>query len=122
MLADYPTLINTVALIRPVNWTEEYGTIENSNQTEAGTDVVDVTRRGKMTITASYKCSSFWAKKFIDWYSLATLTVKIYDPSTDGYVEHTMRMRNLKKKTIKNSEKISYGNGLYEVSFKLVEF
>lgn len=122
MLSDYPTLINTVALIRPTGWTEEYGTIETVNQTEAGTDVVDVTRRGKMTITASFKCSSFWAKKFIDWYSLATLTVKIYDPSSNGYIEHNMRMRDLKKKTIKHSEKISYGNGLYEVSFKLVEF
>lgn len=122
MLIDYPTLINNEEIIRPVSWEEQFGITETVSQTEAGTDVVDVSRVGKLTIAAQYKCSSFWAKKFMEWFTDSSLEVKIYDAVTDGYQAHTMRMRNFKKKTVKHSEKIRYGNGLYEVSFQLIEF
>ena len=123
MLLEYPTKFNSEPILRPTKWELTYDVIENVNQTEAGTDVVNVIRKDKLSISASYKCSSIWAKKFQQYNNLSgSITVSIYDPYTDGYKDYTMRMRNFKMNLKPKSEFVRYGNGIYEVSFKLIEY
>jgi hypothetical protein len=122
MLTNYPTFFNNIAIIRPEKWDEEYEVLETVNETEAGTDVVDVRRKGKLTITVSYKCSSIWAKKFEQFFDEDTLSVKFYDAKADDYITKTMRMRNFKKSLVKHSEGVRYGNGVHKISFDLIEF
>ena len=122
MLKDYPTYFDNIEILRPVKWDEDYEVIEDVNETEAGTDVVVVTRRGKLTVSASYKVSSVWAKKFMEFSEQDTIAVKIYDAVSDGYKTYTMRMRRFKKSQVKGSEFVRYGNGVYNVSFDLIQF
>ena len=58
-LKSYPTKINNVAIPnKPNSWNTVREVIENVGTTEAGTDIVDIKRVGKMTISVSYNCSS----------------------------------------------------------------
>lgn len=122
-LNDYPVQINSTNLPVAVSWSETSEVIENANTTEAGTDIVDIARVDKLTVTASYDCSSEWVKTFKGWAnSTSKLTVKIYDPVTATYVTRYMRIRNFMSNLVKNSDKNSGTIGLWNVSFDLIEF
>ena len=122
MLKDFPTYFDTTEIVRPNKWEESYEVVDTVNTTEAGTDVVDISRLSKLTVSASYKCSSDWAKKFKEFSRSLTISVKIYDTESETYKTYTMRMRDFKQKLKKGSEFVRYGNGVYEVSFKLEEY
>ena len=122
MLSEYPIYFDDVKLFTPESWEESYAVIENTNQTEAGTDQVIVTRYDKLSVSASFKCSSRWAAKFAEFRDKDSIQVKLYDLKTQDYKTRTMRMRNFKTGPEKNSEKTKGTNGLYTVSFDLEEF
>ena len=122
MLSEYPIYFDDVKLFTPESWEESYAVIENTNQTEAGTDQVIVTRYDKLSVSASFKCSSRWAAKFAEFRDKDSIQVKLYDLKTQDYKTRTMRMRNFKTGPEKNSEKTKGTNGLYTVSFDLQEF
>ena len=64
-LKSYPESINNVTLPNePTSWSTRRDVVENVGTTEAGTDVVDIMRVGKLTITASYNVSSTWLVQF----------------------------------------------------------
>ena len=122
MLKDYPVLINGVALMESNSWEEESNTIENTYETEAGTDQVSVTRYDKLTVSADFRCHSDWLRQFKQWSKADTLTVQMYDAIANGYVSRTMRMRNFKQKLVEYSEKLHDTNGVWNVTFSLEEF
>jgi hypothetical protein len=122
MLSEYPIYFDDVKLFTPESWEESYAVIENTNQTEAGTDQVIVTRYDKLSVSASFKCSSRWAAKFAEFRDKDSIQVKLYDLKTQDYKTRTMRMRNFKTGPEKNSEKTRGTNGLYIVNFDLQEF
>lgn len=122
MLKDYPVLINGVALMESNSWEEESNTIENTYETEAGTDQVSVTRYDKLTVSANFRCHSDWLRQFKQWSKADTLTVQMYDAIANGYVSRTMRMRNFKQKLVEYSEKVHDTNGVWNVTFSLEEF
>jgi hypothetical protein len=122
MLSEYPIYFDDVKLFTPESWEESYAVIENTNQTEAGTDQVIVTRYDKLSVSASFKCSSRWAAIFASFRDQDSIAVKLYDLKTQGYKTRTMRIRNFKTGPEKNSEKTKGTNGLYTVSFDLQEF
>lgn len=122
-LNDYPVQINSTDLPVPITWEETPNIVENSNTTEAGTDIVDIMRVDKLTVTASFDVSSAWLATFKGWAnSTSKLTVKIYDSVTDGYVTRYMRIRNFVSNLVKNSDKNSGTKGLWNVTFDLIEF
>ena len=123
-LKSYPESINNVTLPNePTSWSTRRDVIENVGTTEAGTDVVDIMRVGKITITASYNVSSVWLVQFEAWADeTSPLTVKLYDPATSAYITKNMRMRNFNSDYVKNSKNTSGTLGLYVVSFDLIEF
>ena len=122
MLKDYPVLINGVVLMESNSWEEESNTIENTYETEAGTDQVSVTRYDKLTVSADFRCHSDWLRQFKQWSKADTLTVQMYDAIANGYVSRTMRMRNFKQKLVEYSEKVHDTNGVWNVTFSLEEF
>jgi hypothetical protein len=122
MLNEYPIYFDDVKLFTPESWEESYSVIESTNQTEAGTDQVIVTRYDKLSVSASFKCSSRWAAKFAEFRDKDSIQVKLYDLKTQDYKTRTMRIRNFKTGPEKNSEKTRGTNGLYTVSFDLQEF
>lgn len=122
-LNDYPVQINSTNLPVPITWEETANVVENSNTTEAGTDIVDIMRVDKLTITASFDVSSAWLTTFKGWAnSTSKLTVKIYDSVTDGYVTRYMRIRNFVSSLVQNSDKNNGTKGLWNVTFDLIEF
>lgn len=122
-LNDFPTKINNTPIPVPIEWSENSEVVENAMTTEAGTDVVDVLRVDKLTVTASFDVSSVWLATFKGWAnSTSALAVKIYDPVTDAYVERSMRIRNFISNLVQNSDNTSGTIGLWNVTFDLIEF
>mgnify|MGYP007122053305 FL=1 len=122
-LNDFPTKINNTPIPVPIEWSENSEVVENAMTTEAGTDVVDVLRVDKLTVTASFDVSSAWLATFKGWAnSTSALAVKIYDPVTDAYVERSMRIRNFISNLVQNSDNTSGTIGLWNVTFDLIEF
>lgn len=120
---DFPPIIDGVTIsIEKGTWDRYYGNVININSTEAGTDDVEVLRSGKLTISASFSVSDRWAAILAGFNSVASFTVKDYDPITKTYGEYTMRMENLSIAEVELSDRLEQTNGLYDISFNLVEF
>ena len=122
MLKNYPLKINGIKIITAESWREERDVVENIYQTEAGTDQVSVTRRDKMTVSASYRCSSRWLKNFLELSKTDPLSVEMYDAEAEGYKTRIMRMRNFRSDLAKQSERLERTEGIWDVSFTLEEF
>ena len=120
---DYPVIINGTTITIPAqSWSVSYDTVENTNTTEDGYDDIEVVRVGKVKISASYKCMATWAGTFKNMQNTQSFKVKYYDTYASGYVEKTVRMRNFKETLVKKSERLSVTNGIYNISFDLLEF
>jgi len=122
MLIDYPVKFNGEAIPEPQSWSEESNVIESVNETEAGTDQILITRYDKLTISCSFQCSHRWAKKFKNYSTQDELSVSIYDVLDEAYKVRNMRIRDYKVSLVKNSWRTLGTNGLWEVSFNLIEF
>lgn len=123
LYSDYPLLINDVE-IKPTrqNWSIEYINILNENMTEDGHSDIEIVRKGKVGISVSMQCADMWASTITLLNAEASLSVKCYDIATKGYLTRSMYMDGLIVKEVPNSDKVQGINGLYYVSFDLVEF
>ena len=122
ILKDYPIKINNTSIPFGGTMSESYSDIETVNVSEAGTDIVQTERIGKLTFSVSIQTMSDWLPTLEGWYYDNTYkTVAIYDFTTSAYKERQMRMRNYKKKLVEHSEKLTKTTGFWEVSFDLIE-
>lgn len=112
---------NTTEILRPISWSETANVIENVQTSEAGTDIINVTRYDKLTISAEFGCSATWAKTFREFSLLDTFTLTRYNVITGADENRTVRMRNYSQTLIKDSETITGQNGLYSITFDLEE-
>jgi hypothetical protein len=119
---DYPIYFNDTKLFWPSKWDESYSVVENTAQTEAGTDQVIVTRYDKLSVSCEFQCSDTWAAKLAEFRDSDSIAVKLYDLKAKGYKTRAMRIRNFKTGPQKNSEKLHSTNGLYTIAFDLEEF
>ena len=119
---DFPIYFDDTKLFWPSKWQEAYSVVDTTNQTEAGTDQVIVTRYDKLSVSCEFQCSDTWAAVFTNFRDQDSIAVKLYDLKTRGYKTRTMRIRNFKTGPEKNSQKLKDSNGLYTVSFDLYEF
>ena len=122
MLKDYPTIINNIQLFSPDKWEETSEVVEETYQTEAGTDQASVTRYDKLTVDAQYRVNSEWLKKFKMWAKVDSLDVSIYDATANGYTNRVMRMRDFKASPVEWSERMKDTDGIWNISFSLEEF
>lgn len=122
ILKNFPIKINSTAIRFSGSMEEKYDTIESVNTSEAGTDIVQTERIGKLTLSIKYKILSSWISTFEGWsFENTYKTVSIYDFVTGAYKDRQMRMRNYKKSLVKNSEDLTVTTGIWEVSFDLIE-
>lgn len=123
MLSSYPIYFdNTEITIRRVQWSRGYENLANVSETEAGTDDVEVIRKGKAVIGAAFNCSDRWASILSAFNDQQSIQVRFYDIKTKDYVTLKMRMEDLNIDEVQDSDRVSGTNGLYIVSFSLVEF
>ena len=122
MLIDYPVYFDETIIITPDKWDEERTVLENAFQSEAGTDIISVTRYGKLKVSASFSCSDRWAAIFTEFSEQDSILVKLFDVRKKGYAIHLMRIRNYHQSIVPGSERTEGTNGLYSVSFDLEEF
>ena len=121
MLKNNLPIINNVELFPSDKWDEDSAVVEETYQTEAGTDQASVTRYDKLTVSAQYRCKEEWYSRFKGWSQRDTLSVSIYDPVVKGRKNRTMRMRKFKATLIENTEDVEDTNGVWDVSFDLEE-
>lgn len=112
---------NNTKILRPISWSETSNVIETVQVTEAGTDVINVTRYDKISISAEFGCTDAWAKTFREFSRLDTFTLTRYDVVSGEEEERTVRMRNYTQTLVKDSETLAGFNGLYNISFELEE-
>lgn len=122
MLSLYPIKIDGTAIPWPKKWEESPENVENENTTEGGKDVVDKVRVDKLSIKVTIGCTADWAKFFKQKSLLDSVTVKRFDIITEAYEERTMRIKKYKNELENGSHKVGVTNGIWEVSFELVEF
>ena len=121
-LLDYPILFDNVEILRPLNWQEQSNVVENAEQSEAGTDLVEVTRYDKLSISAGFAVTSTWAKVFKEFSKKDIIEVKRYDVLAEDYETRLMRIRNFTCTRKHKSEFVEGYYGLYDVAFNLEEF
>ena len=122
MLTNYPIYFNDFVLPFTKKWSEDYDTIEDVNESEAGTDIVDVARYNKLKVSCSIGCLSDMAKQLMIFSQMPYFTLRKYDILTEAYKNYTVRMRDFGVDKIEGSETVSISNGLWKISFKLEEF
>lgn len=122
MLQTYPIKINDTAIPNPDSYDESSEVVESVNQSEAGTDIVLLTRRDKLSASLSFKASSHLAKTLATYRDTEPLSVQIYDNKSAAYKTRSMRIRNYRSSLVEDSWKTVNTNGLYQISFDLVEY
>lgn len=109
-------------LFEPVTWNESYSVVESTSTSEAGTDLVNVTRSDKLQVSASFQCSSLWYHKFHTMSVKPQLVLTKYDSLTNTTSNRTVRMRDFSGELQRYSKDIPGSNGYYNVGFTLIEF
>lgn len=122
MLKDYPVKFDGEEIFQWDKWEESSEVIENTYQTEAGTDQVDAVRYDKLSVSCQYRCHSDWIAKFKAWSKQDSIVVSLYDAESKAYADRTMRIRDFKAAPIEFSETVDDTNGVWNVSFTLGEF
>ena len=125
--STYPILFDNTQILSPSEWNETSNVVETVNVTEAGTDNVEVTRYDKLTISAKFKVAEAtnvgeWAKVFKEFSKKPSFTLKRYDILEQGYEERTVRMRDFTAELMAKSDLLPSINGIWNISFTLIEF
>lgn len=119
---NYPKFNTTEISIPDMSWEETFEVIENTSSSEAGTDIVAVVRYGKLMVSCSYKVTSVWVKIFETFRDMPYFTLTRYNQKTETYDERRVRMRGYRASKVRHSESLSVTQGIWKVSFKLIQF
>lgn len=130
MLGNFISINNTT-LICPKSFSMKYEDIENVNKSEAGTDIVSVTRLNKINCSIGYVCSHTLRNTLRTYATSNTVTLKLENESTG----HTCRVRNYSEKLVEGTQVEMAGliintagtytdgttNGVWDISFDMIE-
>lgn len=123
-IKDYPIKLDDVVLPIAHGWSEDWGDIEDTNTSEAGTDLINTMRLNKLTLGLKYRLPGtwheiFWAKKI----QITPIVVSLYNPELEEYETRNMRLRSYKKTLVEDSEDCDESvKGMWDYSFNLIEF
>ena len=109
--------INGTAIPNPKidGFSEAPQIIEQVNQSEAGSDLVAVTRLNKLVLNMSFNLSSRWKKKLDDYSKLRTITLNY------NGVDYTGRFRASGNQLFGNSAHTQGTNGLWVCNYTFTE-
>ena len=119
---NYPMMFNQTVIPFPRDYSETSQVKESVLQTEAGTDIVTISRYNKLHATMSFVCLQSTVQVLGGFRDVDSFTFKRYNPIIDDYEQKTVRMRNYNCKPRKGSEDLKEVKGVWEVSFDLEEF
>ena len=121
---DYPIYLNGTALtFFPTSWQRTPQKLQNKNQSEGGTDIVQNIRTDKMVISAEFALADYtWVQFFEGLNLLDSFVLKEYDPRLNAYKERTVQMVDFSDSLRRKSNDISAVLGIWDVSFTLEEF
>lgn len=122
MKQSFPIKFGDTAVPFPLTWEEQHNNITTVNMTEDGKDHVTFTRKDKLRVSASWKCSNEWASLFRSRSKDEYFTLYIYDHLADDYVLHVVRITEFSCNLIKHSWNIYYSYGLWEVNMTIEEY
>lgn len=122
MYKDFPIYFDDWQIPTPKGWTETSNVIENTQTSEGGTDIVDVTRYDKLSISVNTVCLSSVAKKYKEFSKKDIIAVKKYDVLTEDYETRYMKIRGFSHAKVEKSDDVTITNGIWNVSFTLEEF
>ena len=117
-----PIRFDNNEIIFPLSWDVNPVKSKDTYETEAGTEIDVVRRTGRLSITASFKCTSAWLQFFARFREMDSFTLTLYDPLTETDDEHTVRMDNFSYSLVHKSQDLTVTNGVWEVIFDLEEF
>lgn len=102
---------NNVVIPNPVDFSESYDNIENTNQSEEGTDLVTIVRLQKLSLSCKFNCSSYWKGQLLSLASLSDATLVYH-----GTTYTNVRFRITGCDLVEDSEMVGNTDGLWEVS------
>ena len=114
-MSDIFLKINDTELPIPGSWSSSYETIETINTSEAGTDLVSVTRLDKINASATFNVMSDMKEMLKAYSQKLSVTVTI------SGTKHTCRIRNYKETLVKDSYTLAVTQGIWSVSFDITE-
>lgn len=100
----------------PLTPTRNSKTVENVNQSEAGTDLVCVVRASKNTWKFSFQLTPYTQSTLLQLCKAESVQM------TYMGVTYKVRVRNYSEKLVEGSEWLEAVNGLYECSVDITEF
>lgn len=109
-------------LPKPIQWDESYSWVENVNTSEAGTDLVNLIRSNKYSVTVQFNCTSRLYHKLYELSQRPFLFLQTYDPLTDETGLRKVRMRDFTASFQLYSDNVPNTTGLWVVGFSLTEF
>lgn len=114
MLNRYLKINNTI-IPNPINFSETPQFIETVNQSEAGSDLIAVTRAEKLVLTMTFNLSSFWLAKLKTYSQMLQVTLNY------NGVDYIGRFRPATNTLQPGSEKTKNTNGLFACQFTFTE-
>lgn len=114
MLNKYVKM-NGEQLPNPTAYSEDFGKVSNSFQSEAGDDLVIDVRVGKYSGSMTFQVSSRWKDKLKAYANMPSVTL-----SVDG-TDYEVRIESISFGLEKNSERVPGTQGLWTVSFTVSE-
>lgn len=113
---------NTIIPFFPSKWDDEEPPIENTLQSEGGTDMIEQVRSKKYSADLSFKIADrTWVAFFKSYQRRASFQFSYYEVETDGYAVVTAILRDFKKSLVQDSEDLTAVSGVWECSFTVRE-
>lgn len=122
MLKDYPMYFEDTKILMPTSMSESFKKVQNTAVTEAGHDSVVDVRVRKFEGSYEFYVTDSWAAIFEEFSWRQQFVLTRYDQHLGSTEQIMVRMEDFKIDLLKGSERIRVSNGLYCVSFKLVQF
>ena len=108
-------IVNNINLPGTTSFSFSLHPIEKVNTSEAGTEIVSVTRIDKHEFSASWQVSSFWLDIF-EGFCKENIVKLLFRGS-----EYTCRVRDFAPTLHQGSENCSHTEGLWTISLKFIE-
>lgn len=120
-LRDFPLKFDTTQLFKPESATIKPAKLSNVNESEAGTDLINLRRAKKFQASFKFNCTDTWVDFFEGYYAKGSFDFTYYDIKTTAYKTIVVRMENYSAEWEPHSDYITTSKGLYVVSFDLIQ-
>lgn len=120
-LRDFPLKFDSTQLFKPENATVNPKKIYNRNESEAGTDLLNVRRDDKLQFNFTFNCTDSWEAFFHGYNKKDSFEFSFYDTETEAYKQITVYMDNYSSSWEPHSDYLTGTKGLYVVTFDLIQ-